>query len=76
MAIDTDQAINSPGVLLTGASSQIGVFVISRLVRAGFRVFAVSRTGKPEAFPSFEKVRWLNVTDAHDAAKRCRFIVI
>ena len=75
MAIDTDQAINSPGVLLTGASSQIGVFVIPRLVRAGFRVFAVSRKGKPEGTPSFENVRWLNVTEAHDAAKECQFML-
>lgn len=75
MANDTDQAIESPGLLLTGASSQIGVFVIPRLVRAGFRVIAVSRKGKPEAFPSFEQVRWLNVTEALDAAKQCRFML-
>ena len=75
MAIDTDQAINSPGVLLTGASSQIGVFVIPRLVREGFRVFAVSRKGKPEGIPSFENVQWLNVTEAHDAAISCQFML-
>ena len=75
MAIDTDQTIKSPGVLLTGASSQIGVFVIRRLVCAGFRVFAVSRNGKPEGIPSFENVRWMNVTDAHDAAKSCQFML-
>ena len=75
MAIDTDQAINSPGVLLTGASSQIGVFAIPRLVRAGFRVLAVSRNGKPEAFPSFKKVEWLNVSDAIEAAKSCQFML-
>jgi nucleoside-diphosphate-sugar epimerase len=75
MAVDTDQAINSPGVLLTGASSQIGVFAIPRLVRAGFRVIAVSRNGKPEAFPSFKKVEWLNVSDAIKAAKSCQFML-
>ena len=75
MAIDIDQTINSPGVLLTGASSQIGVFVIPRLVHAGFRVFAVSRKGRPEGIPSFENVRWMNVTDAHDAAKSCQFML-
>lgn len=75
MAIDTDQAINSQEVLLTGASSQIGVFAIPRLMRAGYRVLAVSRKGKPEAFPSFDEVRWLNVTDAHVAAKGCRFML-
>ena len=75
MAVNTDQAINSPGVLLTGASSQIGVFVIPRLVRAGFRVIAVSRKAKPEAFPSFKKVEWLNVSDALKAADSCKFIL-
>ena len=75
MAVDTDQTINSPGVLLTGASSQIGVFAISRLVRAGFRVVAVSRNGKPEAFPSFKKVEWLNVSDAIEAAENCQFLL-
>ena len=75
MAVDSDQAINSPGVLLTGASSQIGVFAIPRLVRAGFRVIAVSRNGKPEAFPSFKTVKWLNVSDAIEVAKSCQFML-
>jgi len=75
MAVDTDQAINSRGVLLTGASSQIGVFAIPRLVHAGFRVIAVSRNGKPKAFPSFKKVEWLNVSDAIEAAENCQFLL-
>ena len=75
MAVDSDQAINSPGVLLTGASSQIGVFGIPRLVRAGFRVIAVSRNGRPESFPSFQTVEWLNVSDAIEAAKSCQFML-
>jgi nucleoside-diphosphate-sugar epimerase len=75
MAVDINQAINPPGVLLTGASSQIGVFVIPRLVQAGFRVLAVSRKGKPDAFPSFDDVEWLDVNGALDAAKCCQYLM-
>lgn len=69
MAADTDQAITSPGVLLTGASSQIGVFALPLLVKAGFRVIAVSRKGKPDDFPEFDAVEWLNETGALNAAR-------
>lgn len=75
MAIGTDQAINSPVVLLTGASSQIGVFVLPRLVQAGFRVIAVSRKGKPDVFPYFAQVQWLNEIDAMKAVKSCQFLL-
>ena len=75
MAIGSDQALKAPGVLLTGASSQIGVFVIPRLIGAGFRVFAVSRKGKPEAYPRFAQVEWLNETDALEAAKNCQYLL-
>ncbi len=75
MAVDINQAINPPAVLLTGASNQIGVFVIPRLVHAGFRVFAVSRKGKPDAFPSFDKVEWLNVNEALDVAGSCQYLL-
>ena len=34
---------NPATVLLTGASSQLGVFLIRRLLAGGFRVLAVSR---------------------------------
>ena len=67
MAVGTDQAIRAPGVLLTGASSQIGVFALPLLVKAGFRVIAVSRKGKPEDFPGFDEVEWLSETEALDA---------
>ncbi len=59
MAVGTDQAVSSSEVLLTGASSQIGVFLIPRLVHAGFRVLAVSRKGKPDGYPGFDQVAWL-----------------
>ena len=75
MASDTDQAINPPAVLLTGASSQIGVFVIPRLVRAGFHVFAVSRKGKPDGFRCFEQVEWLNADEALDVVDRCQYLL-
>ncbi|MDX2427546.1 MAG: hypothetical protein QNK22_02555 [Xanthomonadales bacterium] len=75
MAVETDQAIKLPGVLLTGASSQIGFFVLPRLVRAGFRVLAVSRKGKPEAFPCFEQVEWLSESEALEVAASCQYLL-
>lgn len=75
MAVGSDQAIKAPQVLLTGASSQIGVFVIPRLIDAGFRVFAVSRKGKPDAYPCFAQVEWLNETAAFEAAKNCQYLL-
>ena len=75
MAVDTDQAIKTREVLLTGASSQIGFFALPRLVSAGFRVLAVSRKGKPEAFPCFEQVEWLSESDALEAASSCQYLL-
>lgn len=46
-------------VLLLGASGQIGVFVIPRLLAAGFEVIAVSRKPRPGWFPEFGAVRWI-----------------
>ena len=75
MALGTDQAIKSPGVLLTGASSQIGVFALPMLVKAGFRVIAVSRKGKPDAYPCLDQVKWLNESDALDAASDYQYLL-
>ena len=79
MATGTDQTLNTPGVLqkvlLTGASSQIGVFVIPRLVKAGFQVLAVSRNGKPSRWPSFEQVEWLDVPGALKAVGNCQYFL-
>jgi len=75
MAIDTDQTLEAPGVLLTGASSQIGIFAIPRLVQAGFRVVAINRKGRPRGFPVFEKVKWLNETEAMQASPGCRYLL-
>jgi len=63
MAAGLNQALSTRAVLLTGASSQIGVFVIPRLVHAGFRVFALSRKGKPAGYPDLEQVEWLTDVD-------------
>ena len=75
MAVGTDQAIKSPRVLLTGASSQIGVFALPLLVKAGFRVIAVSRKGKPDAYPCFDGVEWLDETDALHAAHDYEYLL-
>lgn len=75
MAVGTDQAIDAPRVLLTGASSQIGVFAIPRLLRAGFGVLAVSRKGAPEGFPVFERVDWLNEAQAALAYQGCQYLL-
>jgi nucleoside-diphosphate-sugar epimerase len=75
MAADTDQAMTPPGVLLTGASSQIGVFALPLLVKAGFRVIAVSRQGKPDGVPVFDKVVWLKETEAFDAADDFEYLL-
>jgi len=47
-------------VCVTGASSQLGVFLLPRLRAAGFRVVAVSRTAPREPRECAEGVTWLN----------------
>ena len=47
-------------VLVTGASSQLGVFALPRLQAAGFRVLALSRRAPPSAIEVSEYVRWQN----------------
>jgi nucleoside-diphosphate-sugar epimerase len=75
MAPGTDPRVNAPSLLLTGASSQIGVFAIPRLVKAGFRILAVSRKGKPQAYPDFEQVEWVNEASAVIAAEKCQYFL-
>ena len=75
MATGTDQALETPAVLLLGASSQIGIFAIPQLLLAGFRVIAVSRKGRPEGFPDFDSVDWLSETDAIQAAQTCQYLL-
>ena len=47
-------------VLVTGASSQLGVFALPRLQAAGFRVLALSRRAPPSAIAVSEQVSWQN----------------
>ena len=47
-------------VLVTGASSQLGVFLLPRLQANGFRVLALSRHAPPTAFAVSEQVCWQN----------------
>jgi len=77
MAVGSDKALNTPTVLVTvtGATGQIGVFAIPQLLRAGFRVLAVSRNGKPGHFPVMEQVDWLTHTDALQAGKTCEYLL-
>jgi nucleoside-diphosphate-sugar epimerase len=46
-------------VLLLGASGQIGLFAIARLVGAGFQVIAASRKPRPADYPEFPEVDWI-----------------
>lgn len=79
MATGTDQTLSTPGVLrrvlLTGATSQIGVFAIPRLVKAGFQVLAVSRNGKPSRWPAVEQVEWFDVPGAMKAVGNCQYFL-
>jgi len=67
--------MTSPRVLLTGASGQIGVFVLPMLVEAGFQVVALSRRGKPDTYPHFDEVEWLNETDALSVVNSCDYLL-
>jgi nucleoside-diphosphate-sugar epimerase len=75
MAIGTDQTINPYRLLLLGASSQIGVFAIPRLIEAGFHVLAVSRKGKPEEFPAYDQVEWINEAESVKASESCQYLL-
>ena len=75
MATDADQTIAAPRVLLTGASSQIGVFAIPRLVEAGFHVLAISRSGKPASFPAIRQVDWLTEREAVQASITYQYLL-
>jgi nucleoside-diphosphate-sugar epimerase len=50
----------SDSVLVTGASSQLGMFALPRLQAAGFRVLALSRRAPPSAIDVSEQVSWQN----------------
>ncbi|MDM8547705.1 NAD-dependent epimerase/dehydratase family protein [Candidatus Venteria ishoeyi] len=54
---------NEHPILLTGASSQIGRFLLPQLLDAGYQVMALSRRPKPDwvlAHPRHEACHWIN----------------
>ena len=75
MAIGNHQTLDMPRALLTGASSQIGLFAIPRLLDAGFKVIAVSRKGRPDTYPAFDGVEWLCREDALKLAETCQYML-
>lgn len=54
-----DQKVSQPSVVVLGASGQIGIFLIPRLLSAGFQVRAISRKPRPSWYPEFSDVQWL-----------------
>jgi len=56
-------------VLVSGASSQIGIFLLPGLVDAGFRVLALSRKAPASPVDVTEAVRWSQSPGDHVAAK-------
>lgn len=56
-------------VLLTGASSQLGVFLLPRLVNCGFRVLALSRQAPAVPFDGSESIRWVRPGQETEPAK-------
>ncbi len=82
MAVGVDAAMILPGpgsterrVFLSGASSQIGVFAIPRLISAGFNILALSRQGRPQGYPEWEQVEWLTGAAADGFAHDCQFFL-
>ena len=50
-----------PGrVLVLGATSQVGRFLLPRLRARGYPVEALSRRGRPEGYPELSGVRWID----------------
>ncbi len=48
-------------ILVTGASSQIGYFLIPRLLQSGHQVIAVSRQSRPEWIAEHENLNWCSL---------------
>jgi len=71
----TRSTLNGSTVLLTGATGQIGVFLIPKLLQAGFRVFALSRKGRPEGYPDTRHLEWLTSVDELQGDEACEYLV-
>ena len=57
-------------VCVTGASSQIGVFVLPRLRDSGFRVLALSRRAPQQSLAVVEGVTWMKTAFLVDGERR------
>jgi uncharacterized protein YbjT (DUF2867 family) len=75
MASGDVKTLSRPTVLLTGATGQIGVFIIPRLLRAGFRVLAVSRSGRPDGYPEVEHLKWLTKAEETGVDEGCEYLI-
>lgn len=75
MAAGFDKTLTRKSVLLTGATGQIGVFLIPRLLQAGFRVLALSRKGRPEGYPDIKHLEWLTSVDEMQTGEACEYLV-
>ena len=71
----TRSTLNGVTVLLTGATGQIGVFLIPRLLQAGFHVLALSRKGRPDGYPDIKHLEWLTSVDEMQAGEACEYLV-
>lgn len=77
MAAHAAETLKRRRVLVTGASSQIGVFAIPRLLEAGFHVVAVSRQPWPENLPQPAHLEWLGLDQALQAQANnaCQYLL-
>jgi nucleoside-diphosphate-sugar epimerase len=62
------EALTHPAAVVLGASSQIGWFLLPRLVASGYSVAALSRTGQPEHYPALPQVRWIQSLELRQTA--------
>ena len=58
MPVGAGQELTRSPTLLLGASSQVGLFTIPRLLAQGRSVWAVNRSGKPAWFPEFADLHY------------------
>lgn len=56
---------SSPKIIVTGATSIIGRFLLPRLVNAGYEVHAISRNCRENPGETDKKVLWHPVDIAH-----------
>ncbi len=67
-AVGRTQEVSGSQAIVLGASSQIGIFSIPRLVARGVKVWAVSREPRPEWYPDIDGVTWIGLQEAMDGA--------